>query len=526
MPLSPRCRMLGIVGAIAGCAAPASGPRAPVPDAAGAATVSASSSVGAPPVPADPAQLQALRGAVADQARLDGLAFALLSRAVSLCPPGMVRGRIGWRALSAADYAPAWREAAAQALQVSDSLAVIAVAPGSPAALAGMRPGDRLVRVGKEVLPADATASARLQEVLAAALARPGTTLPVLFERGDTFFDKLLRPRPTCDYPVLVVEGDAAAAYSDGGSIYVTTSLLHLASDAELSVVLAHELAHLLLEHIRAPTGAAAPSTDAPETPALPRTAAARGPARRPGGAGRAFSPEQEIAADRLAVKALALAGGPLDAVPAFWRGAAASTPLRAFAAAHPSAPDRLDRLARAVAAVRQEQGAGEAAPAADAQPPSRAVATAAPAAPAPGALLGNPVARTTPAPPREPPARSRAAPPRRALPGKPVTVPASPAAPRETAGSEPPEGGPESALRAAAPALAGAANAEPATVRAADDAWLYASPDIESRPLGRILKGAVVVVRSRRGDWLEVEVGVRRGWLLAQEVLARREGR
>ncbi|HEX9105906.1 MAG TPA: hypothetical protein VF832_01730, partial [Longimicrobiales bacterium] len=295
MAMTAIWRVLGLAAALAAaCAAPAPVPPGPSPrPSAGSSGSQPRASPSAARRPRDRAREQALLDAVSEQTRLDGIAWAILSSATPLCPPDAVRPRLGLRAATAWDYAPAWRDAAANALGLRDSLTVIAVVPGSPAALAHIRAGDWLVRIGETLLAPGAGATALYRDSLGKLLARPGG-VPFLYERGDTFFEATPGARPLCSYPIQLVEGDAANAWSDGSSIFVTRPLLRSTSDAELSVLLVDQLAHLLLGQVKSRGHASAPLADAPAQPALPASAAERPASGREAPPGRPFTRAQE----------------------------------------------------------------------------------------------------------------------------------------------------------------------------------------------------------------------------------------
>lgn len=55
-----------------------------------------------------------------------------------------------------------------------------------------------------------------------------------------------------CKAPLILDYDDTPNAYTDGDSIYITPALLNEVDDLTLSLVIAHELAHIVLKHVDA----------------------------------------------------------------------------------------------------------------------------------------------------------------------------------------------------------------------------------------------------------------------------------
>ena len=67
----------------------------------------------------------------------------------------------------------------------------------------------------------------------------------------DTTLELFFVPERICSNRVFFVKGEAINAYTDGKDIAVTSGMLKFASDEELALVIAHELAHCVEKHIR-----------------------------------------------------------------------------------------------------------------------------------------------------------------------------------------------------------------------------------------------------------------------------------
>lgn len=136
---------------------------------------------------------------------------------------------------------------------------VIAVVPGGPGDVAGVRANDVLLTVNGVTLPSEpgladpfdaARAHARadsVHDLLARAGMKP-MTLTVL--RDGAVVPVEIRPAPTCPSQVHLARSGQRNAFADGRHVFVTTGLLaRLGGDDQIAFVIAHELAHNILRH-------------------------------------------------------------------------------------------------------------------------------------------------------------------------------------------------------------------------------------------------------------------------------------
>nr|WP_245161536.1 M48 family metallopeptidase [Brevundimonas alba] len=132
---------------------------------------------------------------------------------------------------------------------------VVAAPVGSPASEAGLAPGDLIVAVNGEALSRGEAGAAESYDGLAAnstrldaALAAGPVTLKV--RRDGRERDVALRPVLACAYPTQVEVTGTFRSRADGRHIFISDGMANLAeNDDELAFVLAHELAHAVLEH-------------------------------------------------------------------------------------------------------------------------------------------------------------------------------------------------------------------------------------------------------------------------------------
>ncbi|MEG3152142.1 M48 family metallopeptidase [Sphingomonas sp. ZT3P38] len=185
---------------------------------------------------------------------------------------------------------------------------VLAIAPDSPAALAGLQVGDALIRIGTDPVappqPGATNSYTRVAAVLAQldSAARTGTIVLEL-RRKQQLFTATVALRNGCATRFQTKVSDTIDAQADGRYVEVNTGLIAFAgSDDQLAVIMAHELAHNILHH-RARLDAAG---------------VARGILGQFGKNARLIR-ETEAEADRLGVYLMDRAGYAPQAAIAFW---------------------------------------------------------------------------------------------------------------------------------------------------------------------------------------------------------------
>ena len=193
-----------------------------------------------------------------DDARVATIAYRLATADINTCR--LVQPTLGLELWHLGQFSLSQRPGviARYRLDVGPSIAVVVA--GGPAAAAGVRPGDVLLRINGVALPvndrldrdfdqkhAQAYADRLTDEIEAAAklesvgldLLRDGRTVRVR-----------VAPRPACLSRVHLARSGQANAFADGLHVLVTTRIVAMArSDDELAFVLAHEMAHNILQH-------------------------------------------------------------------------------------------------------------------------------------------------------------------------------------------------------------------------------------------------------------------------------------
>ncbi len=204
----------------------------------------------APVLAADAPSPDALRAWHKRELRVAGIMHKLRLANLASCPKqeldyGLVVARLADRA------SPAVRTTQAEALGLRDYPTALGVIPGSAAEQAGLREGDLIEAVGGIAWPlTDAVPDARkaFWEALNAGIQAP--TMEIRAEREGQTRDFHLTGKAACIASLFMINRSSVNASTFGSRIQVNSGLeALLQDDAELAFVLAHELAHVILEH-------------------------------------------------------------------------------------------------------------------------------------------------------------------------------------------------------------------------------------------------------------------------------------
>ncbi len=262
------------------------------------------------------------------EARLAAIAYRLTTANAGWCPqttpqPGWILGDL--RRFKTGD-----RVAAATAYGAGDGPFVAAVAPGSPAARAGLLRGTPIAAINGTAVPASGDEpTIRIDEIIVAVYdLDPSAAWTVTDAKGRVHS---LAAAPGCA-SAFRVELSGAQAAANGILVRVTLKLAQsVADDEELAAVVAHELAHNILRHRE-------------------RLAGNRSAAR---------VRQTEFEADRLSVWLMAGAGYDPAAAIRFWNRH--KRPLIRNAS-HPPRSERIAAIETEMAAMRTARAADPAA--------------------------------------------------------------------------------------------------------------------------------------------------------------------
>lgn len=135
-----------------------------------------------------------------------------------------------------------------EALSVSWTHAtVLSVAETSPAAAGGIKPGDHLLTFNNEAVPGSDTA-----DWIRRFVRHNGEgPIRVLVRRDGVDESRTITPVIACTIPIELITDSSLNAFTTGDRIVVHSSIMRVAhTDAQLALVLGHELAHANLGHL------------------------------------------------------------------------------------------------------------------------------------------------------------------------------------------------------------------------------------------------------------------------------------
>jgi hypothetical protein len=272
--------------------------------------------------------------------RVADTGWRIASRNTDTCPK--LWGALGISLHHISQYEPAYRAAAKVAFGLDDSYpSILAVAKGAPASASGLKPNDRLRAVNgvdladKSQRKKSAASYDAVSAAMAALEALPEKSAAVLsIERGDQRLEVNVTPKNVCRSRVELAPGNAINANANGLVAQISGRLVNwVQSEDELALVIAHEMAHNLLDHPKR----------------LSEKSALSGLTTSLGLSGRAQR-QMELDADRMGIIMAARAGYNYKIAPDFWARLNSNAPLAGFlATAHPTTRARRENAQRVV---------------------------------------------------------------------------------------------------------------------------------------------------------------------------------
>ena len=298
-----------------------------------------------------PSEAMALPSIKTQEARIAEIGQRLAAAAAQAGWCSDVVPSVGWSLVDIGQFPKEMRLDARRQWQVPAGVSVFvaAVVPDGAAARAGITPGTGITSIGGRT-PQRNTFSIASQHARDATdalmdrlLAEGPVTVGVLNGEGVRR-EVQLTGTPACKSRFHLMPANDEQAYADGEGVYVTSgmALRTTGKDDELAGVVAHEMAHNILRHLR-------------------RTEAAGTPMdyRRYLGRYTNISRSMEEEADRLSVWLLALAGYNPEAPIAFWnRFGPRNSGAGPMGRTHDRWQDRVAAIENELQAMRQAKSA------------------------------------------------------------------------------------------------------------------------------------------------------------------------
>jgi len=291
--------------------------------------------------------------------RISRVSYPILKNATPYCEE-FIQPRIGINFSNKYAWGEDYEFAVEVELGLSERLELIGVDPGSAADEAGLQLGDVLLEMNGTPVPVGEKAQPRFQELLDEQI-HDTSPIDLRVERDGGELSFTVVPHEICYFPVLLSMGHEINAYADGRNIILTRGMLRFTeNDTELSLVIAHELAHNTMEHMKAKR------TNYWLGTALDIAAAAAGVNTQGlfgALAANAYSEDFEAEADYVGLYMMAAADLSIEDASAFWRRMAVEHPGSiedSFMATHPASPERFLAIEKTVEEIRGKQEAGE----------------------------------------------------------------------------------------------------------------------------------------------------------------------
>lgn len=303
----------------------------------------------------------ALHALIEDNVRLQRVGYPILTRAVAMCKDKIGYGiGAGW--LTTHRLPEQFREIAADTLKLGSNPRVIYLLPGSPAEKAGLKTGDEIVAFNKVELKPDDSAVVETLNKQLDETGKAGKEAIFTLSREGVRVDVAVKPEKRCGYPIRLQLADIVNAFADGNQIIITRGMLRFAqSDTELALVIAHELAHNAMGHMKAKMGNFLLGS-------IVDILFAAGGVNTQGTFGNlasmTFSEDFEAEADYVGLYMMAQAGLDIENAPVFWRRMAVNQPgaisNNQLIRSHPATPYRMLALEKAVQEIREKQKSGK----------------------------------------------------------------------------------------------------------------------------------------------------------------------
>ena len=273
--------------------------------------------------------------------KLQDIAYPLLVSAVPFCGE-KAKPALGMMYANKFSFKEEYQDIAAQYYGMDDNLKVIDIYPTSPAEEAGLSVGDIVKEINNDPVATGENATEKITAQIDKHLVpKMPMKINVIKDGRETVFD--LIPELACNYTVVLVNSDDINAFADGQRVAITQGMMRFVeNEQELSLVIAHELAHNSMGHIRSKMGNALIGTLLDIAVGTVTGISTQGIFSQL--ANQVYSQEFEAEADYVGLYIMANAGQEVEGAANFWRRLAAANPggiKKGAMSSHPSTPER-----------------------------------------------------------------------------------------------------------------------------------------------------------------------------------------
>ncbi|MCH8182914.1 MAG: M48 family metalloprotease [Proteobacteria bacterium] len=249
-----------------------------------------------------------------------------------------------------------FRDVAESQFGLEDLPTVVFSIEGFPATRAGLEAGDVITAINGRAL----SRGARSMRQLFDEMERIGFGRTILQLGGPRPRTISFTPVAACDFSLRVVDNPMINAFADGQRVAITEGMMRFAgSDQELALVISHEIAHNLMDHIRKMYGNALMGTFIDGLISGALGIDTRGAASE--AARRVFSPAFEAEADYVGLYLMARSGREIRGAQNFWRRMATVSPGSiTLATSHPATPERFLAIGATVREIENKERRGQ----------------------------------------------------------------------------------------------------------------------------------------------------------------------
>jgi hypothetical protein len=263
----------------------------------------------------------------ANDHRVQSIRFRLGRGALPFCTDN-TKWTFGLAVANQYSFGPSDQSLARRSFGFRERLRILYVIPGSPAHEAGLQSGDYIARVNGATIQPGADAKSRY---LSAADWRSGQPIELVIDRNG-LKKTTLTPVQACDFKIKMTQSQRVAALARKDGILVSKGMLWFAGEHELAFVIAHELVHLMRNHLRMI------------------------------GKFGVSQKEVEAEADYIGLYVMARSGYKISHAPRFWRRMAANFPrMQGPARTHPATSYRFVAMRNAVTEINGKLASGQA---------------------------------------------------------------------------------------------------------------------------------------------------------------------